>query len=417
MSPRLLRRLAVAVFALCVLLLPATVIGQIAIARALGESLLLTPAGEVSPALFSFLIFAFPLVGFLVTRRQPSNAIGWLLLGIGLCWGVRGFLFDTYLRWTLTVHPGSLPGPAVVGALSFPLWVPLVGLIGTFLILLYPDGHPPSPRWRPVARVSAVLVVGLYLLGVVRPGPVEQAPVPDLNNPLGIGWLEPILPALDALVICLPICILACAVALVVRFRRSRGEERLQLKWLATAGAFVASGYLFVMVFSGLAMVTHARSEPIWFRVFNELLFLSFGLIPAAIWVAVLKHGLYGIDRLISRTVAYAVITGILLAVYVGLVTGAGSLMSKGNSLGVAGATLVVAALFQPLRRRVQAGVDRKFNRARYDAGRTVEAFSLRLREQVDLDTVRGDLLAVVGSTMQPLSATLWLRGTQGGGS
>ncbi|MBA3233602.1 MAG: hypothetical protein H0T17_06615 [Propionibacteriales bacterium] len=363
MTAPVLRRLAGAAFAACVLLLVATDVLQILIADELGKSLIVTN-GELGVPLFSLVLFTFPLVGFLLARRQPSNAIGWLLLGIGLCWGIRGCFFDGYLTWTLVVHPGSLPLPDLVGALTFPLWVPGIGLIGSFLVLLFPDGSLPSARWRPVAWISAAVIASLYLLGVVRPGPVEQAPVGDLDNPLGIHALAPILPALDALALLLPLCIVACAVALIVRFRRSVGVQRLQLKWLATAGAFVACGYLVVMFASAYAAVTHAGPAPGWFGFLVETYFLSLALIPVAIGVAVLKHGLYGIDRLISRTVSYAVITGTLLAVYVSLVTVATRFTPSSNSLSVAASTLAVAALFQPLRRRVQTVVDRRFNRA-----------------------------------------------------
>lgn len=404
-----LRRLAGAAFAACAALLVATDVLQVLIARELGGSSVLTNR-QLGVLPSGFVLFVFPLVGFLLTRRQPSNAIGWLLLGVGLCWGIRDFFFDSYLRWTLTVHPRSLPLAEVVGGLTFPLWVPGIGLIGTFLILLFPDGSLPSPRWRPVAWVSAVTMAGLYLAGVVRPGPVQQAPVEDLRNPFGISALTAVRPALDALALLLPLCILACAVALVLRFRRSQGVERLQLKWLATAGALVAGGYLVLMFTSAYAQVTHAGPPPRWMGVVEDTYFVSLVLIPVAIGVAVLKHGLYEIDRLISRTVSYGVITGTLLAVYVGLVTAASRFTASGSSLTVAASTLAVAALFQPLRRRVQTTVDRRFNRSRYDASRTVESFSARLRDEVDLSTVRTDLLAVVRRTMEPAALGLWLR-------
>ncbi len=369
MTPQVLRRLADVAFAACALLLLATVVGQILIARELDVSVLAAPAGELGLLPFAVLIFTFPLVGFLIARRQPSNVIGWVLLGIGLVWGIRGFLFDIYLRWTLTVQPGSLPAADYVGALAFPLWVPMVGVIGTFLILLFPDGHPPSPRWRPVARACGIIIVGLYISGVVRPGPVQQAPVGNLRNPFAIDALTPIRPVLDALAMLLPLSILVCALALVLRFRRSRGVERLQLKWLATAGAFVACGYLFLMVSSAIAGGTNAGPTPRWFDIFTETLFLSFGLIPVAIGVAVLKHGLYGIDVVINKALVFGTLAAFITGVYVAIVVGVGTLVGQGNdslALSIA-ATAIVAVGFQPARERVQ----RMANRLVYGARST----------------------------------------------
>ncbi len=186
--------------------------------------------------------------------------------------------------------------------------------------------------------------------------------------------------------------------------------ERLQLKWLALAGAIVGCGYLFFTLTSAYAELADAGPVPEWLDVASSLLILAFVLIPLSIGIAVLRHGLYGIDRLISRTVSYLAITFTLLVVYVVVVTLVTRLTPSGSSLAVAVSTLVVAALFQPLRRRVQARVDRRFNRGRYDAEQTVAAYTSRLRDQVDLDAVSSDLLDVVHDTLQPASAGLWLR-------
>lgn len=400
-------RLASLAFVVTIVLIVAGDALQVLIAHELGESLYSTADGALP---FSVVFATFPVVGFLLIRRQPTNAIGWLLLCIGLCWAVRGALFDGYVRWALTVHSGPLPGTGLVGALSFALWVPAISLIGTFPILLFPDGTPPSPRWRPLARASAVITIGLFLVTVVAPGPVQQAPVDDLRNPLAIEALRPVAPALEAAVMLLPLCIIGCAAGLVVRFRRSSGVERLQLKWLAAAGSFVAGGYLLLMLGGAYGQLTQAGPAPHWLDQASSAHFLSFALIPAAIGVAVLKHGLYEIDRLISRTVGYAVVTGALVVTYVLLVTLVSRLTPSGSSIGVAASTLAVAALFQPLRRRVQAGVDRRFDRARYDAEDTVLQFSRRLRDEVDLEAVRADLLTVVQTTVQPAAVGIWLR-------
>jgi len=414
---RTLRVLAWIAFALSAVALASTVVVQVLIGLHPERADAQNSDGGVATSVFAAAFFTFSLVGFLIVRRRPPHAIGWLMIGVGLCWILRGFFFDSCLVWTLTVRPSSLPGAPVVGALTFPLWGPAVGLMGTFLILLFPDGRLPSPRWRPLAWVSAAVVVLLYASDLVWPGPVQQAPVPNLRNPFAIDALTPVLPALSALVLVLvlALCMVGSAVAAVSRFRRSRGEERLQLKWLAAAGALVGFGYLVFTAFSAYTALTGAGPVPGWAELVLSVLILSFALIPLAIGAAVLNHGLYGIDRLISRTVSYATITFMLLAVYVVLVTLVSRLTPSGSALAVASSTLVVAALFQPLRRRVQARVDRRFNRGRYDAELTVAAYTGRLREQVDLDTVSSELLRVVHDTLQPASTHLWLRSTHQG--
>ncbi|MEP6697047.1 MAG: hypothetical protein ABJA34_09240 [Pseudonocardiales bacterium] len=396
------RRLAWAVFTASAVLLIGSIPVRAVLAR---HGLLGDAAGKLS-------FLTCPLAGILIARRHPGNRIAWILLAIGAIIGF-GSIADQYTAYGLVMHPGSLPGAGVVTALSGGLWVPGVGLAGTYLLLLFPDGQLPSPRWRAVAWASGITMGLLVLTFTFAPGTFEQNP--NVSNPLGIAVLKPVLTfALVALPV-LPLCMFACAAGLVMRFRRSRGIQRLQVKWLATAAALVASVYLVMMVLSWYYNQLLARPSPHWLETLANVAVFSFMLIPLSIGVAVLKHGLYGIDRLISRTVSYAVITGALLAVYFGLVTAAGSVMPKGNSVGVAGATLVVAALFQPLRRRVQAAVDRRFNRARYDSARTIEAFSTRLRDEVDLDSLRADLVSVVRGTMQPATVGLWLRSSDDG--
>lgn len=408
-----LRILTVVAFAVAVLALAATIVMQVLIARDPAGIPNEDYEGPLSVLVFETAFFAFALVGFLLARRRTGHAIGWLLLGVGLCWGFRGFFFDGYLVWTSMVRPGSLPGADVVAALTFPLWSPAVGLMGTLLILLFPDGRLPSKRWRPLAWVSGFCLASLYLTDLFRPGPVQQTPGPDLMNPFGLNALGPVLPAVNFLVLLLALCMVGCAAGLVTRFRRSRGVERLQLKWLALAGVVVGCGYLFFILSSAYADLIDSGPPPAWLDMASSLLILAFVLIPVSIGIAVLRHGLYGIDRLISRTVSYLAITFTLLAVYVVVVTLVTRLTPSGSSLAVAVSTLVVAALFQPLRRRVQARVDRRFNRGRYDAERTVAAYTNRLREQVDLDAVSSDLLHVVHETLQPASAGLWLRGVR----
>ena len=413
MTPPMLQWLATAALAATLILLLATDVIQVLVTRELEESVLITPAGELGPLPFSLVLFAFPVVGFLITSRQPSNGIGWLLLGIGLCWALRGFFFDGYLPWTLTAHPGSLPAPDVVGALSFPLWVPGIGLMGTFLVLLFPDGHLPSPRWRPVAWVSAVTLAGLYVLGLVRPGPVEQAPVPDLRNPFAIDALTSVLPVLDALLLALPLCILACAAALVLRFKGSRGVERLQMKWLAAAGAFLAAGYLVLMLASAYAAVTHAGPTPPWFDFLVEVYFVvSFSLMPVSVGVAVLKHRLYDIDVVINKALVFGVLAAFITAVYVAIVVGVGSLVGRGDEPNLAlsiAATAVVAVAFQPVRDRVQRFANRLVYGSRATPYEVLSNFADRVGGSYDAAELLPMMARTVAQGVGAARVDVWL--------
>jgi hypothetical protein len=358
---------------------------------------------------FWVVIMMFPLMGLLILRRQPRNTMGWLLQGVGMVWCVGAFA-DNYARYGLMVNPGSLPGPDVAAAINGGIWAPALGLMGTFVLLLYPDGHLPSPHWRLVAWLSAATVLSLTATLYLTPGELELSPVPGLENPL--GWeaaraeLNNLLGVLLAL---LPVCILACAAGLVRRFRRSRGTERLQLKWLATAAAGVAVLFLCAML---LPLVMPDSARP-WLAVLDRLSFLSFALLPAAIGVAILRHRLYDIDLVINRALVYGTLTATLASTYLGSVLLLQLLLdplTSQSDLAVAGSTLAVAALFRPARARIQGSVDRRFYRSRYDAARTLDAFAASLRHQLDLDAVGTDLRTAVTDTVQPAHVSLWLR-------
>jgi hypothetical protein len=362
---------------------------------------------------FLVVVSAFPLTGLLILRRHPRNTIGWLLVGIGCVWGLGG-LGDNYARFALLVNPGSLPGPALGATVSSNIWAPALGLMGTFLILLYPDGHLPSPRWRPVAWLSAATVLTLTVVLYLTPGELVDAPTSDLTNPLALESAQPVLEA--ALVVLLPLfaaCFVACAVGLVRRFRRSRGVERQQLKWLATAGAVVASVFLVGIVTSAVA--APAGREPTWMVVLDHVVFLLWALLPVSIGIAILRHGLYSIDVVINRALVYGSLTAALAGVYLGSVLLLQLLLSpltEQSDLAVAGSTLAVAALFGPARAQIQGLVDRRFYRQRYDATLALDAFAGRLRDEVDLEAVGHDLRATVQQTVQPTHVSLWLRST-----
>lgn len=364
---------------------------------------------------FLVIILLFPITGALIVRRQPFNVVGWLLEGVGLVWLV-GLASDDYARYGLIVNPGSLPRADIANAVNGGIWAPALGLMGTFLVLLYPDGHLPTPRWRPVAWVSGVTVTSMTLTLYLTPGLVDVGVDPTLRNPFGWESAEGILEDLLAVQLVLfPLCVAACAAGLVRRFRRATGIERLQLKWLAAAGALVACFFLLSMIaphLTSAAGVNEGVLEP-WFGALDILSFLSFALLPAAIGVAILRHGLYEIDAIINRAVVYGFLTAILAGVYLGSVLLLQLLINpvtRQSDLAVAGSTLAVAALFRPARIRVQHVVDRRFYRSRYDAARTLEEFTGQLRHQLDIDAVETDLRWVIHKTMQPAHVSVWMR-------
>jgi hypothetical protein len=370
--------------------------------------------GQGSAAAYAIVVATFPLVGLLILRRQPRNTIGWVLMSIGTVSGL-GALADNYATYGLLVRPGAVPAPDVAAAINEASWAPWIGLIGTFLILLYPDGHLPSPRWRPVGWLSAVTIVVVTIAIMFSPGTLEESPVPDMVNPLGSQVAQPILTLL--LIVfspLLPLCFGACALALVLRFRRTRGIERQQVKWLATAGAVVALLYLVTMLSVLLAELTALVDERAgWITALQTVSILSLLLLPAAIGMAILRHGLYGIDVIINRALVYGFLSVTLASVYVGsilLLQAVLSPLTDQSDLAVAGSTLAVAAVFRPARTRIQSVVDRRFYRSRYDAARILDDFASRLRHELDLDAVGADLRAAVHDTVQPAHVSLWLR-------
>jgi len=336
-------------------------------------------------------------VGALLASRRPRHPVGWLLLGVGLALVVT-LLIEAYVKYGLLVRPGSLPGARYLAGFTYstvPSWLSCAG----FVLLLTPTGSLPSPRWRWWARVAAAAPVVVVLGSVVQPDPLA----PDYHgNPLAVPALARVLvvPAVAGVVIVL-VSLLVGAGSLVVRFRRAGGVERQQLRWLAYAAA-LAAGLLLVALFAGFVLTKD--------DVVFASLAVGVALLPLATGAAILRYRLYDLDRIISRTVAYGLLTVLLGGTYAGVVLGLGQLLGRRSSLAVAAATLVVAAAFQPARRRIQELVDRRFNRRRYDAAQTIQAFSARLRQQVDLDSLTGELLGVVEQTMQPTSVSLWLR-------
>jgi MFS family permease len=349
---------------------------------------------------------AFMVVGALIVAHRPGNAIGWLFSAIALL-AFTGQLASEYATYAYATRPGSLPCATLAAWYgSWPWWL-VLALTLVFTPLLFPTGRLLSPRWRPVAWLAGVTTAVLTALTSLRTelGTVEDQVV---ANPIGVAAVgnpekSPIIPVL---IVLLGVLATAAFGSLVLRFRRSRGEERQQLKWFTYASALLP-----------LAGLDDFLPAPV-----GDLLFgVPIVFLPVAAGIAILRHRLYDIDRLINRTLVYGSLTAILGLVYAGVVLILGQVFGGVTedppSWAVAGATLAVAALFQPARRRIQEVVDRRFNRRKYDAAETIDTFGARLRDQVDLDTLSAELLAVVDQTMQPTRVVLWLRPSPPGSS
>jgi hypothetical protein len=355
-------------------------------------------------------LLAFPVAGVLIATRRSGSRIGWLLLAIGLCWGVANL--TPYADYGLRLHPGSVPAGNLIAPIVSAMWAPAIGLCGTFLLLLFPDGHLPSPRWRWVAWLSGFTIVAGTLSLILTPGLMKDAGYPATRNPYGIGPLATAIDAAHLVLILLPVSMVLSAAGLIARYRRAALVEREQIKWLAFAAALVAGTYAVVLPVSEI--VSPNGVPPAWVQVAQAVALLSFALIPLAILVAVLRYRLFEIDVIIRRTITYAVLVALLGAGYVAgiwmLGTALRSLAGASGTIAVTVTTLLLWTAFQPLQARVVRVVDRRFARERYDAGRALAGLSARLRDRGELDAVERELLDVVAETLQPRHATLWLR-------
>jgi hypothetical protein len=342
-------------------------------------------------------------VGAVLASRRPRHPVGWLLLGLGLTVTASG-VFDGYARYGLVVRPGSLPLARWVATYS-PATLYLGFVCIGWILLLTPTGSLPSPRWRWWARLSAAGPPAFLLALAVGPGLVIP-PYDTVIDTVTVPALAGVVDAAIAGGVVLAVAgLVAGAWSLVVRFRRATGVERQQLRWLAFAAALTVP--------LGMVVAIGVANDTVTGAVTSLATGGCLALLPLATGAAILRFRLYDLDRIISRTLAYGLLTVLLGLGYAAVVLGFGRVLGQDSSLVVAAATLAVAAAFQPLRRRVQALVDRHFNRRRYDAARTVEGFAVRLRDQVDLDVLNRELLAVVDRTMQPTRASLWLRPTR----
>jgi hypothetical protein len=362
-----------------------------------------SPRELIDLAAAAALILGFSLVGAVIAVRRPRHRLGWIFCTIGLSQGLVTFA-NEYAIYALWTAPGLVPGGAFAAWLTTWVWAGGFPVLLTFLPLLFPTGRLPSPSWRAVAWLSAVpiaLLCGpIAILYWPLRGPALVTPG-DFNqySPGALAILNPMVG------IFMWLAGLFCVLALVVRFHRSRDVERQQLKWFMFAAA---------LTFVVFWVTDQLGARGVQLGIVSVLQVVVAPTIPIAAGIAIVRYRLYEIDRLINRTLVYGLLTGVLGAVYAGIVLSLGQLFGGFGAVpptwAVAGATLAVAALFQPARRRIQQAVDRRFNRRHHDAAEMIDAFNARLRDEVDLDTLSTELVAVVDQTMEPTAVSLWLR-------
>jgi hypothetical protein len=362
---------------------------------------------EAYLGLFAVDVLACALVGALVGWRKPANAVGWILLASAVCLALQEFAREYVTRGLASAPDALLLVPAMAWLLSW-IYVPGLVLLLSLLPLYFPNGRLPSSGWRWIARSSVVLSVVMTFVAAWTPGEIKDTRV---VNPLGVEALRSVVDLLDAVLsVTLSVVIFASVTSLLIRFRRSVGDERQQIKWLLYAAAALPGWFVV---------------NPLLSTAYPDLLGLvALGLvdtfllagIPIAIGTAIFKYRLYDIDVIINRTLVYGSLTGVLAVLYFGGVTVTQTVFAgltgqdDPPQLVIVASTLAIAALFSPLRRGIQRAVDRRFYRRRYDARKTLETFSAKLRDETDLDALGENLAGVVRETMQPSHIGLWLR-------
>lgn len=363
-----------------------------------------SPDGMIAGIAVALWLLAMGGIGALVATRRPENPTGWLMLAISLVLTLHG-LAGAYAGHAL-IEGHSLPGAEVAAWMTLWLLVPGFALFIP-LLLLFPSGRLPSPAWRWPLHLTG-LAIGAAVVGLaLKPGPIDY--VPSLDNPVGVeGDLSTALS--DGSESVLTTLALVAVVSLIVRFRRARGTEREQIKWFVYAVAMIP-------VLGLLSIPVDAiDGEGASYGAFAVNMTAAL-LIPLSLGVAILRNRLYDIDVIVNRTLVYGALTALLAGAYLGLVVFLQRVLkpvTAESDLAVAGSTLAVAALFRPLRSSVQSFIDRRFYRRKYDAAETLDEFSARLRDEVELESLSEELVDVVGRTMQPAHASLWLRPESG---
>ena len=383
----------------------------VSLALAVAGLLLLVLSREAHPGIPLFeqwaedavIAVGFSTLGAVVAPRfPPKNPIGWLFCSLGLVAAVLLFGGE-YAYYSLLARPGSLPGGDGFAWVVCWLWVVHTGLFA-FLGLLFPDGRLPTPRWRPFAWLVVAAVAAGSVAVAYSPGPIDS--LAPIRNPMGIEGIPNLVAPVEIVVFALT---LGAALSLLVRLRRARGVERQQIKWFSYAAFVLAAG----------AVVSWVISDAVgagWLRWDVGFVTTMVGLagLPVAMGIAILRYRLYDIDRIINRTLVYGSLTAMLVALYFGTIVVLERvfvlLTGQESTLAVVASTLLIAALFTPLRRRIQTFIDRRFYRRKYDARKTLEAFSAKLRNETDLEALNEDLVGVVRETMQPAHVSLWLR-------
>jgi signal transduction histidine kinase len=353
--------------------------------------------------------FLFPIIGYVLATRRPDNAIGWVMLGVGIALGLSAFL-GSYSSYA--IH-GGVGGPrlgAVAEALDQPMWLPIVAIPVTFLLLLFPEGHLPSPRWRWPVRILGASMVIVFLTIVLTPGRMTESPFPRLENPLGVEALRALLSVTIVALIVLPIGVIGSLVSLVLRFRRSTGIERLQLRWLVTAAATVAILYALALVLSFNAE-WGTKDTPGWLAILQVVAISSFGLIPIAIGVSVLRYHLFDIDVVINRALLFGAMAIFITVVYVGVVVGVGAVVgSQASPVLSAAAAAIVALVFQPARRRAQRFADRLVYGQRATPYEVLSDFSERLGNSYANDELLPRMARALAEGTGAVHADVWVR-------
>ena len=353
------------------------------------------------------LLVLYGTLGALISSRRPQNPIGWIFCAMAVALGVLSVAYG-YADYALYARENTSPGGEIAAWLANWLFTAPVFVAPCFLFLLFPDGRPASPRWRPVVWAVAAVAVVAILAAALDPAPLYAHPT--VENPLGPGGtFDGIARVANDLTdfAAIPVFLVSLA-AMIARLRHARGRERLQMKWIAYAAALTATSFA-ASFLAGLLAGGRTVAD-----AFFLLGVAGFACMPVAAGVAILRHRLYDIDLIINRTLVYGSLTASLALVYLGSVVSLQRvfvvLTGQGSGLAIVASTLAIAALFNPLRRRVQAFVDRRFYRRKYDAARTLDDFGARLREETDLDALNDELVAVVRTTLQPAHVSLWLR-------